>query len=92
MTRRGSYRTFVTFDNYELALLRKLKKELTIAAKRRGEKGPAMADVIRGAVRTGIHTVYGADYVYKEMLTEEEFQRLVGDQIDPSQLEEDDET
>lgn len=46
-----------------------------------------MADIIRGAVRTGIHTVYGDDYVYKELLTEEDLKRLMGDQIDSGQFE-----
>jgi len=36
-----------------------------------------MADLIRGCIRTAIHTVYGEDYVYKELLSEEETRELL---------------
>ena len=41
-----------------------------------------MVDIIRGAVRTGIHTVYGDDYGYKDLLSEEDLRRLLEDKID----------
>jgi hypothetical protein len=80
------YRTFVKLDDYELAALRKLKKELAARNRKKGRRAPTMADLIRGCIRTAIHTVYGDDYVYQGLLTEEEFKSQL-EKIDPSLLE-----
>lgn len=71
------YRTFVKFDSYELALLRKLKKEVAEQHKAEGKKPPSMSGLIRGCVRTAIHSVYGEEYAYKELLSEEQFEKLM---------------
>jgi hypothetical protein len=82
------YRTFVKLDAYELALLRKLKQDLGKEARNEGRKPPAMVDVIRGCIRTAIHTVYGEDIVYRDLLSSEEFKQQMGP-FDSSLLDED---
>ena len=82
-----SYRVYVEFDGYEKALLRKLKRELEEHARQHGKKGPSMKDVIRGCVRTAVHTVYGEDYVHKELLEPETLRRLAkGTEMDEELL------
>jgi hypothetical protein len=81
-----SYRTFLRLDAYELAMLRKLKKELSAKARKEGKSKPTMVDIIRGCIRTAIHTVYGQDYLLGGLMTEEQFKQDFG-QIDPSLLE-----
>lgn len=84
MTTKG-YRTFLRLDPYELGMLRKLKRDLTKQARKDGRKVPNMSDLIRGCIRTAIHTVYGESYAYRELLGEEEFKQLLGP-IDSSLL------
>lgn len=75
----------VQFDEYEAALLRRAKKELTIVAKRKGNKPPSIRDVVRGAVRMGIHSIYGEEFVSDDLLEQSAFGELV--ENDLSQLE-----
>lgn len=84
--KRGTHR--VEFGPYELALLRKLRRELAAQYRARGKKPPSVSDVIRGAFRTGVHSVYGEDYVYTELLSEERLMELAtGSEIDSSQFD-----
>jgi hypothetical protein len=68
------YRTFVKFDPYELAMLRKLQEEL--AAKNGGKK-PTMTSLIQGCVRTAIHSVYGENFAYDKLLSKGQFEELM---------------
>ena len=76
----------VQFDEYEAALLRKAKRELTVMAKRNGQKPPNIRDVVRGAVRMGVHAIYGENYVSDDLLDRVEHTELV--ENDLSQIEE----
>lgn len=58
----------VQFDDYESALIRRVRRELTAAAKRKGEKPPKLHDIVRGAVRMGVHAIYGENYVADDLL------------------------
>ena len=71
------YRTYVKFDPYELAMLRKLKRDLAHQNKAAGKKAPSMAELIQGCVRTAVHMVYGETYGYDELLSKEQFEKLL---------------
>ena len=69
----------IEFDEYEAALLRKARKELIIIAKRKGNKPPTLKEVVKGAVRMGVHSVYGPDFVSEDLLSKMQFDELGGD-------------
>lgn len=61
-------RLTIDFDGYETALIRKARKDLLSVAKKKGKPAPSMKDVARGAVRMGIHAIYGEEYVSQDLL------------------------
>lgn len=77
----------VNFDSYELALLSLARRELTTLAKKKGEKPPKLADVVKGAVRVGVHTIFGEDCAASELVESIQRTELAGKTIDPSQFE-----
>lgn len=73
------YRTFVQLDPYEKLLLERLYKHLCERARKAGKKKPTQKAVIQGCIRTAIHTVYGDDFVYTELLPADRFRELMGE-------------
>ena len=67
----------IEFDDYESALLRKARRELTVIAKRNGKTPPTMKDVVRGSVRMGVHAVYGEEYITDNLLDQVQHADLV---------------
>lgn len=68
----------IYFDEYEEALLRKARKDLAHVAKKHGKEPPTMKKVVRGAVRMGVHAIYGEDYLAKGLLDPTEHRHLLG--------------
>jgi hypothetical protein len=77
----------VDFDQYETTLLQKVRRELTTIAKRKGNKPPTLKEVVRGAVRMGVHAVYGEEYVSDNLLDQTQHTDLVPN--DSSQIDDD---
>lgn len=73
----GAVKLNVQFDEYEAALLKKARRDLTAIAKRKGEKPPTLKDVVRGSVRMGVHAVYGEDYVSDDLLDGTQYAELI---------------
>jgi hypothetical protein len=62
-------RVTVVFDEYEASLLKKVRQELKAIANRNGKKPPNLKDIVRGAVRMGVHAVYGEDFVTNDIVS-----------------------
>jgi hypothetical protein len=76
----------IEFDEYEAALIRKARKELTAVAKAKGDTPPSYKQIARGAVRMGIHAIFGDKYVADDLLAQNSHPDLVEDVlIDSSQ-------
>lgn len=80
---------FVDLSSYEARLVEKLHTDLKEMAKKRKAKIPTLQDVLAGAIRTGIHAVYGSDYLYTELLSEETMRELMvsGGELAPKEDE-----
>ncbi len=70
---------FISIGEYELRLVDKVTRQLQEQAKANGEPVPTPNAVINGLLRTAVHTVYGNDYLYDQLLGEETFRELMAD-------------
>jgi len=64
-----------------------VRRELTIMAKRKGNKPPRLHEIVKGSVRRGIHATYGEDYISGDILDRTDYRELVPN--DSSQFDED---
>lgn len=73
----SSRRLLVELDPFEAELLDRLYRDLCRYARSKGGKVPDKKKVVAGCIRTAIHAVYGEEYVYEGLLSDEEFRTLM---------------
>lgn len=70
---------FISLGEYELRLVDQVTKQLQAQAKADGQPVPTGNAVINGLIRTAVHTVFGQDYLYTELLSAETFRELMAE-------------
>ena len=75
--KKKSPHRFIKLDPYTMRLLEKLHEQLKDQTKASGDPVPKFDGLINGCVRTAIHTVYGQDYLYEELMSEKTFREAM---------------
>lgn len=70
---------FLALGEYELRLVDQVTRQLQAQAKEEGQPVPSSNAVLNGLIRTAVHTVYGRDYLYTELLSPETFRELMAE-------------